>query len=173
MSGRGPPPKPSDTPQADADATVYAVSTVQEEVGVQGAKMVGFDLAPDVAIAADVTHATDAPGSTGKAATGVELGEGRGRCPREREPSGRRRALENERRRGHRHPVTGDRYPDRDRRGRLLHLPRWDSVVNVGLPNRYMHTPVEVIDPDDLDALATCWWLRRRAAEQAPFSVDV
>ncbi|RRJ32976.1 hypothetical protein EIK79_03860 [Halocatena pleomorpha] len=26
--------------------------------------------------------------------------------------------------------------------------------LNVGLPNRYMHTPVELIDTDDLDAIA-------------------
>jgi endoglucanase len=27
--------------------------------------------------------------------------------------------------------------------------------VNVGIPNRYMHTPVEVVDTDDLDAAVT------------------
>ena len=58
------------------DATVHAVSTVQEEVGLKGAQMVGFDLDPDVAIAADVTHATDSPDSPGKRSTGVDLGGG-------------------------------------------------------------------------------------------------
>ena len=61
---------------AGPEATVYAVSTVQEELGLRGAQMVGFDLAPDVAIATDVTHATDAPDTPGKRSTGIELGEG-------------------------------------------------------------------------------------------------
>jgi endoglucanase len=60
----------------DTDATVYAVSTVQEELGLQGARMVGFDLAPDAVVAVDVTHATDAPGTPPGRSTGVELGEG-------------------------------------------------------------------------------------------------
>ncbi len=37
-----------------------------------------------------------------------------------------------------------------------------------------MHTPVEVIDPDDLDALADLLaGFAVRAADRAPFSVDV
>ena len=46
--------------------------------------------------------------------------------------------------------------------------------VNVGLPNRYMHTPVEVVDPEDLDGLADLLaGFAVRAHEHAPFSVDV
>jgi putative aminopeptidase FrvX len=141
--------------EADVDATVYAVSTVQEEVGLQGAKMVGFDLAPDAAIVVDVTHATDDPGTPGNRSTGIELGGGpvvaRG---------------------GANHPVlvesmrenaatadipvqlqaTGSRTgTDADaiftERGGIPSL-------NLGLPNRYMHTPVELIDTADLDTLA-------------------
>ena len=37
----------------DPAATVYAVSTVQEEIGLNGASMVGFDLHPDAVVAAD------------------------------------------------------------------------------------------------------------------------
>ncbi|MFT4947857.1 MAG: putative aminopeptidase FrvX, partial [Natronomonas sp.] len=44
--------------ELDPAATVYAVSTVQEEVGLRGAQMVGFDLDPDAVVATDVTHAT-------------------------------------------------------------------------------------------------------------------
>jgi len=60
----------------DPEATVCAVSTVQEEVGLSGAQMVGFDLAPDAAIAVDVTHATDEPGTPAKKQSGVDLGGG-------------------------------------------------------------------------------------------------
>ena len=41
---------------------VVAVSTVQEEVGLRGAQIIGRTLAPDVALVTDVGHATDSPG---------------------------------------------------------------------------------------------------------------
>ncbi|EMA45760.1 M20/M25/M40 family metallo-hydrolase [Halococcus saccharolyticus] len=141
--------------EADVDATVYAVSTVQEEVGLQGARMVGFDLAPDAAIVVDVTHATDDPVTPGKRNNGVELGEGpvvtRG---------------------GASHPVLVDAIREAADTGKIaIQLQANGSrtgtdadafftqrggipSLNLGLPNRYMHTPVEVIDTDDLDALA-------------------
>jgi endoglucanase len=62
--------------QADAKATVYAISTVQEEVGLKGAQMIGFDLEPDAVVAVDVTHATDQPESPGDKGSGVDLGDG-------------------------------------------------------------------------------------------------
>jgi endoglucanase len=42
--------------------TVYAVATVQEEVGLRGAGPVGFHVQPDVALAIDVTPAGGTPG---------------------------------------------------------------------------------------------------------------
>ena len=42
--------------------TVYAVFTVQEEVGLKGAKTSAYSLDPDVAIATDVTIPGDSPG---------------------------------------------------------------------------------------------------------------
>ncbi|WP_331233454.1 zinc-binding metallopeptidase family protein [Natronorarus salvus] len=58
------------------EATVCGVSTVQEEVGLRGARMVGFDLHPDAAIAVDVTHATDSPDAPGNRGGDIELGGG-------------------------------------------------------------------------------------------------
>lgn len=55
-------------------ATVYGVGTVQEEVGLRGARTSGFMLNPDLCIATDVGIAGDTPG-VGDAATG-ELGKG-------------------------------------------------------------------------------------------------
>lgn len=48
--------------QLDTEATVYGVGTVQEEVGLKGAKTSAFKLNPDMAIALDVTIAGDHPG---------------------------------------------------------------------------------------------------------------
>jgi len=44
------------------DCTVYAVGTVQEEVGLRGATIAAFRLYPDMGIALDVTVAGDIPG---------------------------------------------------------------------------------------------------------------
>src|SRR5215210_1075257 len=44
------------------DAEVVAVASVQEEIGLYGARGAAFGLDPDAAIAVDVTHATDTPG---------------------------------------------------------------------------------------------------------------
>ena len=46
----------------DADVTLYAVGTVQEEVGLKGARTAAFKLNPDYAIALDVTLSGDHPG---------------------------------------------------------------------------------------------------------------
>jgi len=47
---------------SSVDCTVYAVGTIQEEVGLRGATIAAFQLYPDVGIAIDVTVAGDVPG---------------------------------------------------------------------------------------------------------------
>ncbi|MBL7998867.1 MAG: M42 family metallopeptidase [Candidatus Kapabacteria bacterium] len=47
---------------AQSDDDIYAVATVQEEVGVRGAKVAAFGLQPDIGIALDITIAADMPG---------------------------------------------------------------------------------------------------------------
>jgi putative aminopeptidase FrvX len=160
---------------ANVAATVYAVSTVQEEVGLQGAKMVGFDLAPDAAIVVDVTHATDDPQTPGNRSTGVELGDGpvvaRG---------------------GANHPVLVESMRDAADTAEIpIQLQATgtrtgtdaDAIftqrggipsLNLGLPNRYMHTPVEVIDTADLDALAELLGAFAAAIEgEETFAVEI
>jgi len=141
--------------EADVEATVYAVSTVQEEVGIKGAQMVGFDLDPDAAIAVDVTHATDNPDVKGKHRGPVELGAGpvvsRGSANHPNVVDLAREAavaadidiqLQ----------ATGTRTgTDAD----AFYTSRSGiPSLNLGIPNRYMHTPVEVIDTEDLDGVA-------------------
>ena len=53
-------------------ADVYAVGTVQEEVGLRGSKTATFAVKPDLAIAVDVTVAADIPG----AEQGTKMGVG-------------------------------------------------------------------------------------------------
>ena len=160
--------------ERDAAATVYAVSTVQEEVGRNGAEMVGYDLDPDVAVASDVTHATDTPESPGKG-SGIELGDGPG--------VGRGAAN---------HPVVVDAIRSvADDEGVDVQLSAAGSdtgtdaesfytsragvaSVNVSIPNRYMHTPIEVVDTGDLDDVgALLGAFAARAEAFAPFAVEV
>jgi len=160
--------------QNDPEATVVAVSTVQEEVGLQGAKMVGFDLAPDAAIATDVTHATDAPGTPGKRKTGVELGGGpvvaRGSANHPRVVGAVRTAAAEEdidvqlQATGSRTGTDADAFYTS--RGGIPSL-------NLGVPNRYMHTPVEVLDLDDLDAAADLLAEFAARADEFEFSAEV
>ncbi len=56
---------------------VYGVGTVQEEVGLRGAKTSAFKVQPDIAFAVDVGIAGDTPGVTDKEAMG-KLGKGPG-----------------------------------------------------------------------------------------------
>ncbi|WP_251331364.1 M20/M25/M40 family metallo-hydrolase [Haloplanus pelagicus] len=160
---------------ADVEATVYAVSTIQEEVGLQGARMVGVDLAPDAVVAVDVTHATDSPGLSEKQRGPVELGAG---------PVVTRGSAN--------HPVLVELARDAATEADVdVQLQAAGTrtgtdadafytsaggtpTLNLGLPNRYMHTPVEVIDETDLrDAGALLGAMARRAAEREPFAVDV
>jgi tetrahedral aminopeptidase len=47
---------------AKADCTIYAVGTVQEELGLRGATTAAFGVDPDVGLALDVTFTGDTPG---------------------------------------------------------------------------------------------------------------
>jgi endoglucanase len=161
--------------ESDAEATVYAVSTVQEEVGVQGAKMVGYDLHPDAVVAVDVTHATDNPDVPGKCKGPVELGGGpvvsRGSANHPNVVDLARTAAEAAeievqlQATGIRTGTDADAFYT-SRSG----IPS----LNVGIPNRYMHTPVEVVDAGDLDGTAALLGaMADAAADAAPFAVEL
>ncbi|WP_292468296.1 M42 family metallopeptidase [Methanolobus sp.] len=59
----------------DIKATVYAVGTVQEEVGLKGARTSAFGLNPDIAIAIDTTIPGDHPGIS-KNESALDIGKG-------------------------------------------------------------------------------------------------
>ncbi|WP_439026757.1 M20/M25/M40 family metallo-hydrolase [Haloarchaeobius sp. DT45] len=159
----------------EVDATVYAVSTVQEELGTRGAKMVGFQLDLDVVLVVDVTHVSDYPGGQPDKAGDVELGAG--------PVVGRGSAN---------HPVVtqavrkaaSDAGIDVQLQAagmgtgtdaREFFVARGGvPTVNISVPNRYMHTPVEVIDTDDLEAVAELLAaFAGQASDYDTFGVDV
>ena len=57
------------------DCNVYAVGTIQEEVGLRGATIAAFQLEPDIGIALDSTVAGDMPG-IGEGDAPANMGEG-------------------------------------------------------------------------------------------------
>ncbi len=60
----------------DLKVNVIALNSVQEEVGGFGARMMSYRFMPDVALVTDVTHSTDTPGIDQKDHGTVELGKG-------------------------------------------------------------------------------------------------
>jgi len=158
----------------DLEATVCAVSTVQEEVGLKGAQMVGFDLAPDIAIATDVTHATDGPGTPGERNMGVELGGGpvvaRGSTNHPVVVEAVREAAAD-------HDIDVQLQASGSRTGTdadAFYTSRGGTPsLNVGVPNRYMHTPVEMLDLDDLDDTAELLGAFAARAHEFEYTVGV
>jgi putative aminopeptidase FrvX len=57
-------------------ATLFAVNSVQEEIGGSGMKMISYRLEPSVAVVLDVTHATDSPGINRNKHGSIKLGGG-------------------------------------------------------------------------------------------------
>ncbi|AGN02628.1 peptidase M42 family protein [Salinarchaeum sp. Harcht-Bsk1] len=161
--------------EADVDATVYAISTVQEEVGLKGAKMIGDDLAPDAVVAVDVYHATDYPDAPGDKSSEVALGDGpvvgRGSANHPAVVDAVRAAADDV---DLDVQIAADGiYTGTDADAFFTQAGGTPSL-NLGLPNRYMHTPVEVVDTEDLDAAADVLAATaERASESAPFSVDL
>ena len=136
-------------------AAVFCVSTVQEELGLRGATTSTFGVNPTVGIAVDVTHATDTPGNEKKQLGEVRLGDGpvifRGPNINPHVQEGLRATAENQlikvQYRGAPKPTGTD--------ANAMQLTREGVATGlVGIPNRYMHSPVEVVSLDDLDLAA-------------------
>lgn len=135
--------------------SVYAVSTVQEEIGLRGATTSAYGIHPQVGIAVDVTHATDTPGNDKKQIGETRLGEGpvlvRGPNINPRVFDGLSAAA---RERNIAHQLrAAPRATGTD--ANAIQLSR-DGVATglVGIPNRYMHSPVEVVSLADLTGAA-------------------
>ena len=156
-------------------ATVLATNSVQEEIGGHGARMITHRLRPDLAVAFDVTHATDSPGIDKAKHGAVKMGAGptvthgtsnhpklverlvqvadEEGVPLQHEASSRR---------------TGT---DTDS---IFHSRAGVPSALVSVPLRYMHSTVEVVDLGDvqqcIDLLVA---FARSIREDDSFTVDV
>jgi endoglucanase len=134
---------------------VYAVSTVQEEIGLRGVITSAFGIDPHVGIAVDVTHATDCPTIDKRQLGAIALGKGpvlvRGPNinPRLHE---KLVALCTERQWPFQRAALG-RVASNDAASLQICRAGVATAV-VGIPNRYMHSAVETVSLDDLDQAA-------------------
>ncbi len=130
-----------------------AVAAVQEEIGLFGARTAAFEVRPDLAVAIDVTHATDAPGIDEKEVgshplgSGPAIGRGSTLSPKVFEL-----LVETAEEAGIDHTISASgrgTSTDAD----SIQISR--SGVPTGLvsiPLRYMHSPVELADLADVEA---------------------
>jgi endoglucanase len=136
-------------------AAVYCVSTVQEEIGLRGATTSTYGIHPAVGIAVDVCHASDTPGNDKKQLGDTRLGSGpvvfRGpninpRVFERLEEAARSREITVQVRGAPRATGTDANAMQLSRDGVAAGL--------IGIPNRYMHSPVEVVSLADLEGAA-------------------
>jgi putative aminopeptidase FrvX len=141
--------------QIDPEVTVHFAATVQEEVGLRGARALGVDLDPDLAVALDVTVANDIPQIGDEADYVTELGEGT--AIKLKDSS----VITN--------PKVHDRLKqvaeDEDVPYQIEVLPAGGTdtagfqntagakpVGALSVPTRYLHTPTEVANAEDVAA---------------------
>lgn len=136
-------------------AAIYAVSTVQEEIGLRGVQTSAHQIDPQLGIVVDVTHATDCPTIDENQYGRIKLGKG---------PVLYRGPNVN--------PVVFDKLVEdatslnipvqvnglataASNDAAQLQLTRGGVATGlVCIPNRYMHSPVEVVSLTDLDQAA-------------------
>ncbi len=137
-----------------AAGPVAGVAAVQEEIGAHGARAMAYGLRPDLAVVVDVTHATDAPGVDPGELGKHGLGDG---------PVITRGAIVSR-------PLNdlldaaaaaegidcttevagGATHTDAD----VVHMSREGiPTAIVSIPLRYMHSPVELVELADVEAV--------------------
>ena len=135
-------------------AEISAVSNIMEEVGLLGARQIAYSIKPDLALVVDVTHATDCPTVSKPMHGDIKIGAGP--------------AITHG---GPNHPAVVERLEKiaREKKIKLQH----EAVSTTGgtdtdvifwtrggipcglisLPNRYMHSPVELVSLQDLERI--------------------
>lgn len=134
---------------------LFAVSTVQEEIGLRGAKTSAFGVDPEIGVAVDVTHATDCPTITKFQEGEISLGGGpvivRGPNMNPRITDLLIRTAEAEEIDYQLAAVARATPNDAN----SIQITRSGVATGlVSIPNRYMHSAVETISLEDIDRAA-------------------
>jgi len=136
------------------DATVYAVATVQEEVGLRGATTAAYEVNANVTLALDTTLAVEMPGSAEQDAV-THIGEGvaikvmdgghiaHPRLMRHLRDIARRENI----------PYQMEVLPGGSTDAAAMQKTRGGTVsATLSLPSRYVHTVNEMVHMDDIEA---------------------
>jgi endoglucanase len=138
------------------EVDVYAVATVQEEVGLKGARVAAYSISPNVAIALDVTIASDVAGvpeqdwitQLGKGPA-IKVVDGRAATGLIAHPAVRDKLIELAKQFGIPHQVEVAPGGTTDASAIALNK-EGVPAATVSIPARYIHSPVEVIHLLDL-----------------------
>lgn len=131
---------------------LYAVFTVQEEVGLRGAKVSGFGVAPEIAIAVDVTLSGDHPDAESTAAS---LGKGAAIKIRDRSAICAKSIVEDLENIAARKGIPAQRdvlSAGGTDIGSVQLLGQGVQVGGVSIPIRYCHSAIEMADRRDVEA---------------------
>ena len=142
--------------QVESEATLYGVGTVQEEVGLKGAKTSAFGINPDMALALDVTISGDHPGikeedAPAQAGKGPAIiltdASGRGLITH---PQVKELLISTAEEEGIPYQLEVSDGGTTD--ATSIHLTREGIPTGVISPaSRYIHTPVSVVNLDDVE----------------------
>lgn len=139
-------------------ARTVAVATAQEEIGARtggGARTSSYGLEPDAAVVIDVTHATDHPGMDRKEHGDVRLGRGpvlsRGPVVN---PVLFRRLVEAAGKAGVSYQVLAAPSATGTDADNIFTTRSGVATAVVSIPNRYMHSPNQLVDLGDVEAAA-------------------
>ncbi|MEO0272907.1 MAG: M42 family metallopeptidase [candidate division WOR-3 bacterium] len=134
------------------NVSVYAVATVQEEIGLRGARTSAFGIDPHVGIAIDVTHTTDQPGVEKKLLGDIKLGGGPviARGPNI-SPKVYEKLVNTAKELNIPYQIEGVPHATGTDANAIQITRAGVATGLVSVPNRYMHTPCEVVNLDDLD----------------------
>ena len=138
--------------RGELSGRMTAIASVQEEVGLKGAATSAYAVEPDLAIAIDVTHANDTPGSEATRGihalgSGAVIGRGATLSPKVFEllcETAERLEIDYTIEASGRFTGTDADAIQISKRGIPTGL--------ISVPLRYMHSPVETVDLGDLEA---------------------
>ncbi|HEY0551294.1 MAG TPA: M20/M25/M40 family metallo-hydrolase, partial [Verrucomicrobiae bacterium] len=139
---------------AKPKAEILAVSNIMEEGGLLGARQIAYSIKPDVALVVDVTHATDYPCVNQCAHGDIKMGHGptvtHGGCNHV-EVIARIEAVAKQQKIKLQHEaMSNSSGTDAD----VIFWTRGGIPSGlISLPNRYMHSPVEVVNLKDLEQI--------------------
>lgn len=136
------------------DIGVYCVGTVQEELGLRGARTSSFGVCPNVGFAIDVDFATDLPDIGSKELGVIKLGLGAVVCrSADINQVLYRRLIETAKKHKIAHqPNAGFRATGGTDTSAIQMSGPGVATALVSVPNRYMHTPVELCDLRDTES---------------------